>query len=149
MTNVPSRVINGTATHVHDRPTFRPTAPRTPATRPNDTVYYTQANPHGGVITYTHAELTAKRAQDKALYARWKQRQDQIAAKDRKSRSFLLGLGAAFGIVFLAVIGVGIWAAITLLAAVSWPVVAGAGLLLACGAGVVGHRCVTIVQHHH
>lgn len=128
----------------------RRTAPATRTTAPP--MYYFPVQSAADLIVYTPAELAERRRQDAVLVARWKQRQAAIAERDRKTRRFLLGLGAVVGVGVLAgLAGLG-WLAHRALAGLSAPEVIGAvaAVLIVLGfATVAGHRCVTIVQHWH
>jgi hypothetical protein len=127
-------------------------AKHVPARRPpSRAVHYIDVAPRVGEVTVlTPAALAARRAEQAALYARWRARQAAIAEHDRKVRRFLLGFGAAIGTGVLAGIAVAGWLAYHAIAT------AGAGLLAvplvvlaALGLAVGGHRCITIVQHWH
>jgi fatty acid desaturase len=109
--------------------------------------YLDPATPAQPAYPVHPAQLASQRKRQAVLYARWKKRQDAIAARDRKLRRFWLGFGAVIG---LAVLG--------LLVAAGWLLWAVLGLgLLAVPALVVivaalavgGHRCITVVQHWH
>lgn len=93
------------------------------------------------------AELEAKKAKDLQLYARWEQRQQALAERDRKFRQFWLGFGAVLALVFLGLVAVAVWWLWTVLAigALAIPV----AILFAIAAAAGGHRCITIVQHMH
>jgi len=95
------------------------------------------------------AELAARRNHDRVLYLRWRKRQAAIAERDRRNRTFLLGLGATVGGGLLAGLGVAGWLLWHALTGIGWILVIplaviGLGLL-----GKVGHRCITVVQHWH
>ncbi len=93
------------------------------------------------------AQLAAKQRQQQLSYLRWKQRQEEIAAKDRKTRSFLLGFGAVLGLAVLSgavVAGWLLWTSVGL-GVLAVPVLIGLVAALAVG----GHRCITVVQHWH
>lgn len=95
------------------------------------------------------AELAARRRTDRILAARWRQRQTEIAARDRRNRrrmavvvvpltvGVLGGLGTAGWLLWHALAGVNLLAVLVL-----------AALGLAA-VGKVGHRCITVVQHWH
>jgi Flp pilus assembly protein TadB len=95
----------------------------------------------------TASEMQTRRAQQRAMYRMWQERQARIAEHDRKVRRFWLGFGAVFAFAFLLLVVVTAWWL--------WTAV-GLGMfaipLLFLGATVTavgGHRCVTIVQHWH
>jgi hypothetical protein len=122
-------------------------------TRPSPAraVHYIDVAPHTGEVTLvTRAELAARQAEQREMYARWRARQDAIAEHDRKVRRFLLGFGAAIGTGVLAGIGIAGWLvyhAITTAGAglIAVPLVVLAVVGLAAG----GQRCITIIQHWH
>jgi F0F1-type ATP synthase assembly protein I len=114
-------------------------------------VPYIDVAPRVGEVTLvTPAQLAARHAAQRAEYTAWRQRQDELAERDRKVRRFLLGLGLSIGTGLLTGVGVAgwlVWHALT---------TAGAGLIAvplillgAAALAVGGHRCVTIVQHWH
>jgi hypothetical protein len=93
------------------------------------------------------AQLALQRQRQAVLYARWKKRQEAIAARDRRIRRFWAGFGAVIGL-----------AVLTGLAAAGWLLwtVLGLGLLaipalalIVAAVAVGGHKCVTVVQHWH
>jgi hypothetical protein len=108
-----------------------------------------QPDARADLTGYTPAELAARRRHDAVLYARWKQRQDAIAERDRKTRRFLLGLGAVIGLGILAALAALGWLLFTALAGIGLPLIA-AVVAAVAGLGLfAGHRCITVVQHWH
>ena len=98
----------------------------------------------------TPAQLAAKQQRDRAVYARWKARQIQIAERDRKVRRFWLGFGAVIALAVLAALVTLGWLVWHALAAISLGVLAVPLVIAAAGVLLVGgHRCITIVQHWH
>ena len=125
---------------------------RLPATRPAARVihYVDPATPAELAYPMHPAQLAARQRQQRALYLRWKARQEAVAERDRKVRRFFLGFGAVLALALLAGLGVVAWFVWQALTAVSLgmlavPVV----VLLVAALGVGGHRCVTVVQHWH
>ncbi len=93
------------------------------------------------------AQLAAKAQRDRALYARWKARQTEIAERDRKVRRFWLGFGAVTALILISLLGVAGW---LLWTGVGLGVLAIPALIAGIGAlAVGGHKCVTVVQHWH
>ena len=93
------------------------------------------------------AALIAQQQRNTELYLRWKARQADIAARDRKVRGVFQGLGAFIGLVVLALAATAGWLLWTFvgLGILAVPVLLGITAALAVG----GHRCITIVQHWH
>lgn len=124
-------------------------ARRFPATRPPMPRVITYADPQQAqyVRVLSPLEAAEKRARDAQLYARWVQRQAQIAERDRKARRFWLGFGATVGLAIVAALVVVGWLAWTVLGlgALAVPLM----IALTAGLAVGGHRCITIVQHMH
>jgi hypothetical protein len=95
------------------------------------------------------AELAARRRTDRILTARWRQRQIEIAERDRRNRRRVLAVIVPLTAGALAALGTAGW--------LLWQALAGINLLavlvvVALGAAVVGkvgHRCITVVQHWH
>src|SRR5690348_13305431 len=88
--------------------TKRALATRTAAT-PARVITYIQPEPLPTHNLYSRAELAARHAEQRELYARWVQRQHALAEHDRKVRRFLLGFGAVVGSGVLAALGVAGW----------------------------------------
>lgn len=101
------------------------------------------------LLLRTAAEVAAKRRRDAAQIKRWRQRQARIAEQDRRTRHFLLGLGAVVGTGVLGGMAVAVWAVARAFAAVDWIVVLPLALFGLVALGIGGHRCITIVQHWH
>jgi hypothetical protein len=98
----------------------------------------------------TKEELLARRAEQRALNARWAQRQAAIAEHDRKVRRFWLGFGAVVGTAVLAGLGVAGWLVYHAVTAIGLGLLAVPLVILAIAGLVVGgHRCITVVQHWH
>ena len=96
------------------------------------------------------AQLAARQRQQQVAYARWRKRQEAIAARDRKVRRFWLGFGAVIALAVLAALAAVTWLIWQALAAVSLGVLAVPVVILFVAVlGVGGHRCVTVVQHWH
>jgi hypothetical protein len=95
------------------------------------------------------AELAARRETDRILYLRWKQRQAAMAEKDRRNRTFLLGLGATVGVGLFTGLGVAAWLLWHALTSIDWLLVLPLALVALGLLGRVGHRCITVVQHWH
>ena len=96
------------------------------------------------------AQLAAKQQRDRALYARWKARQEAIAERDRQARRFWLGFGAILALALLAGLAVVAWLVWQFFAAISLGVLAvPAVILFVAVLGVGGHSCVTVVLHWH
>src|SRR4051794_20757612 len=123
---------------------------RLPATRPPvpRVIHYVDPATTAEQLYPLHpAQLAARQRQQRALYARWAQRQAAIAARDRKVRRFWLGFGAIVGLAAVAgLITAGwlLWTGIGL-GALAVPVLIAVIAALAVG----GHRCITVVQHWH
>ena len=99
------------------------------------------------LVYVTPAQLAARQRQQQALYLRWKARQEEIAARDRKVRRFWLGFGAVIALALLtglAVLGWFVWTVVGL-GVLAVPVLIAGIAAVAVG----GHRCITIVQHWH
>ena len=84
------------------------------------------------------------------MYAQWKARQQAIAERERKFRRFWLGFGAVIALAALAGLALLGWLLWQALAALSLselaiPLV----VVVAVGAAVGGHHCVTTVTHRH
>lgn len=118
---------------------------------PRRVVHYVDPVPNRDhLVLHTVAQLEARRAEQRALYARWVARQAVIAERDRKARRFWLGFGSIVALALLAGVTVAGW--------LVWHAIAGVGLgvlaipvivLALAGLVVGGHRCVTVVQHWH
>lgn len=95
----------------------------------------------------TATQAATRRAQQRALYEMWQQRQARIAEHDRKVRRFWSGFGAVIAFVFLALVGFAAWWLWTVvgLGMLAIPLL----VLAATATAVGGHRCITIVQHMH
>ena len=126
---------------------------RLPATRPpaRQVIHYVDPSTPAEMAYPMHpGQLAARQRQQRAMYLRWKARQEAIAARDRKVRRFWLGFGAVIALGLLAglvLLGWLVWQAV---AAVSLGVLAvPAVILLVAVLGVGGHRCITVVQHWH
>jgi hypothetical protein len=124
---------------------------RLPATRPPAAArvihYVDPATPAELAYPMHPGQLAARERKQQALYAAWKERQQEIAARDRKVRRFWLGFGAVIGLAALAALvltGWLLWTGIGL-GVLAVPVLAGLVAALAVG----GHRCITVVQHWH
>jgi fatty acid desaturase len=121
----------------------------TPA-QPRPTVhYYPLPEEHTELALRSAAEVAAKRRRDAARYQSWRRRQAEIAEQDRRTRHFLLGLGAVVGTGVLIGAAVAVWAIWRALAGVEWIVVLPLAAFALIVLGSVGHRCITIVQHWH
>ena len=99
------------------------------------------------VVLVTERQMAAYEAEQQALRARWKARQDAIKARDAKVRQFWLGFGAVIALVLLTALVVAgwlLWTAVGL-GVLALPVV----LVLSVAVTAAGHRCVTVVQHWH
>ncbi len=131
------------ATRPTAQPTFRPTAPA------RTDLHYLHNAATAEVIVYTPAQVAAKQRQDAILYARWRQRHAAQAARDRKARRFLLGLGITVGVGILAALAALAWLIVHALAGIGLPLIA-AVIAAVAGLGLfAGHRCITVVQHWH
>jgi hypothetical protein len=98
----------------------------------------------------TPAQLAARQRQQRALYARWKARQEAIAERDRKARRFWLGFGAVIALGVLAALAVVGWLAWQAFAALSLGALAAPLVVVATVAVLAGgHRCITTIQHWH
>ncbi|WP_229068999.1 hypothetical protein [Actinoplanes sp. DH11] len=110
-------------------------------------IHYVDATMRADLQQLTPAELATRQAQQRALYLRWKQRQEAIAERDRKFRQFWTGFGAVLALVLLVLVAVAVWWLWTVLAlgVFAIPLVIAGAIAAAAG----GHRCITIVQHMH
>lgn len=95
------------------------------------------------------AEIAERRQRDRILYARWKQRRAELAARDRRNRRILLGIAVPVVVGMLAALGAAGWMLWHALTGVSGPAVILLALFGLVALGGVGHRCVTVVQHWH
>jgi fatty acid desaturase len=124
-------------------PTQRPPAPRV--------VHYVDpSTPAELAYPLNPAQLAAQRRRQQAVYAQWKARQLAIAERDRKFRRFWLGFGAVIALAVLAglvLLGWLLWQALAAisLGALAIPLL----VVVAVGAAVGGHHCVTTVTHRH
>jgi hypothetical protein len=75
---------------------------------PARVITYVQPEPLPAHYLYSRAELAARRAEHRELYARWTERQLALAERDRKVRRFLLGFGAIVGSGVLAGLGLAV-----------------------------------------
>ncbi|MBG0567915.1 hypothetical protein [Actinoplanes aureus] len=122
-----------------------------PVPRPDTRViHYVDTSMQADLERLTTAELATRRAQQHALYLRWKDRQAAIAERDRKARRFWTGFGAVIAVIVLAALTFGgwwLWNALTTagLGALAIPLLIAALSVTAIG----GHRCITIVEHRH
>jgi hypothetical protein len=114
--------------------------------RPATALY--QVSTPTGMAVYTHGELMAQRRRDAAVRAAWKRRQAAIARRDRQVRRFMIGFGAVVGLAVVGLLAGVCWLLASVVAA-SLPVIAVVAVVVLALGGVVGHRCVTIVQHWH
>lgn len=126
----------------------------TPYQAPPRVIHYASpaTDPYADLMRYTGAELAARRHDDAVLYARWIARQAQIAERDRRTRRFMVGFGAAVAVALLTGCGVAGWLVYRAVTAAAGIPVAGliVGAVFLLGATVAGGRaCVTVVQHRH
>jgi hypothetical protein len=96
-------------------------------------------------LILTREQLLARQRREQALYARWAQRQAEIAERDRKVRRFWLGFGAITGLAVVAFAVAAVWLAWTVIGLLAIPAVVLGGAGLVAG----GQRCITVVQHWH
>jgi ABC-type spermidine/putrescine transport system permease subunit II len=94
--------------------------------------------------------MERKARQDRILYARWVERHEEQARRDRKTRSILIGAGAVFALTVLGLLAFILWWVANIAQSL------GMALLVIPGAfvgisllGLVGHSCVTTVTHRH
>lgn len=124
--------------------------PAIPTQQSARVIHYVDSTPAELTYPMHPALLAIRREQQKALYARWKQRQEVIAERDRKLRRFWLGFGAIIAVALLLGLGLAGWFLWQAIAALSLGVLAiPAVLLLIALLGFGGHKCVTVVQHWH
>jgi hypothetical protein len=131
--------------------TKRALAPTTPAA-PARVITYIQPEPLPAHYLYGPAELAARRADQRALYARWAARQQALAERDRKARRFMLGFGAVVGTGVLTGVGIAGWAiyhALTHVSPAAWLALAALAVIAGPIALIGGHRCITVVKHWH
>jgi fatty acid desaturase len=121
-------------------PVMRPPAPHV--------IHYVDpSTPAELAYPLTPAQLAARQRRQELAYLRWKNRQEAIAARDRKARRFWLGFGAVTALVLVAGLvfaGWLLWVGIGL-GVLAVPALA----LILAGLAVGGHRCITVVQHWH
>lgn len=118
--------------------------------QPVRTIHYVDPAMQSDLTRYgllNPAEIVKQQQRNTELYLRWKQRQEEIKANDKKFRRFWLGFGSTIGLAFLAGVfaaGWWLWTALGL-GVLAVPVMAMVAAAVAFG----GHRCITIVQHMH
>ena len=112
-------------------------------------VHYVDPRP-APVQLYTPAQLEHKRREERALYARWVERQERIAESDRRFRRFWLGFGAVVGTATLGGLAALAWATYRWVTDSAFGIVALVAVVLAAVVVTpLGRRCITIVQHWH
>lgn len=137
--NPPARRVTTTPA----RPTvhYGPVSELTPAERTELAAYRRHA-----------AEVAARRERDRILRARWQQRQNAIAERDRRTRKVVLALAAIVGVGVLAGLCLAMWLIWHALTDINWAIVAPIALVGLAAVGLLGragHRCITVVQHWH
>jgi hypothetical protein len=137
MTRHPARQATTTRPVVHYYPTPEPTA--------IDLNGLTDL----AVFRQHAAELAARRKSDRILYARWKERQAEIAVRDRRNRRILLTIALPLTVALLGALGTAGWLLWHALTDVRTLAVAALVLVALAALGGAGHRCITVVQHWH
>jgi hypothetical protein len=95
------------------------------------------------------AEIAERRRTDRILYARWKQRRTETAARDRRNRRILLAVALPLTGGVLGTLGAAGWMLRHAMTGVNGVAVVLLTLFGLVTLGGVGHRCITVVQHWH
>lgn len=126
-----------------------PTAINLPARPQAQRVEYYVDPAAQATVQLTPAQLAARQRRDAILYARWRARQAQIAARDAQTRKVLIVLAVLVCVGLLAAAGLVVWMLVSVVTSAGAPLVVAAVATVVLLSGVVGHRCVTVVQHWH
>jgi hypothetical protein len=101
-------------------------------------IHYLQPTAPAEMLLYTAAHVANQRHERELAYARWAARQAVIVERDRRTRRLLLRI---VGVVALVLI--------TGLSALVWMAYRAITTATTGDAAMVGHRCITIVEHRH